>query len=105
MANLKFTPRNLAEALRALGARTSLVIGNNTSLELSGDRTEVYATLHGNRIVRYDKDGVSVSWAGWASSTTRDRINQLSNVRANISKGEPHLNGECVSAFGWYAAG
>lgn len=102
MAKLIVTPQNLTEALAALKGKSERRIGNNTTLQV-GENGDVFATLHRNRIVRYDADGVSVTWAGYTSSTTRDRLNQLSPVRANIKQYAAHLNGEPVDSYSWYA--
>lgn len=89
---LKHTPSNFAEAMKALGGKDSKVIGHNTRLEYSNG--DVYATYHGNAIVRYDNDGtVWASWAGWATTTTATRLNKLAPARFNIKNREPQING------------
>ena len=100
MANLTQTPTTLLSALSVLGNKNSVKIGNNTKLEKSG--ANVIATLHGHTIVEYTEDATLATWAGYATSTTRDRLNQLTNGRFNIKGGVPHLNGEPVSARGYY---
>lgn len=93
MSNLTLSPAPLTfqQATDALGSRDSMKIGHNTRLERRG--ADVYATYHGNDIVRYSADGVFASWAGWATSTTSNRLNKLTQGRFNIYKGEPQING------------
>lgn len=105
MSNLKLkhTPQSYAEAEKVLASRDSLAIGHNTRLELSGNH-EIVATYHGNEIVRYTPEGVEVSWAGWVTNTTTNRLHMLAPGRFNISKGEPCINGKPVegSYRDWY---
>lgn len=103
MANLTATPKTLNAAIAALGGRDRLKIGNNTELrvEVTPAGKSVVATLHGHRIVRYELDGVFVSWAGYTTSTTRDRLNQLSSARCNIAGRLPHVDGEEVRSTEW----
>ena len=50
--------------------------------------------LHGNTIATIDELGVlSVSNAGWASNTTKERLNGLPNVRINQKNWTWYLNG------------
>ena len=50
--------------------------------------------LHGNTIATIDALGVmSVSNAGWASNTTKERLNGLPNVRINQKNWNWYLNG------------
>lgn len=104
MSNLKLkhTPQSYAEALEALNGRDSMSIGHNTRLERRD--LAVYATYHGNDIVEYMADSVSVSWAGWVTNTTTNRLHMLAPARFNISKGEPCINGKPVegSYRDWY---
>lgn len=95
MANLKFTPKSYEEAQKVLAFRNSVVIGHNTLLEQSGNH-EITASYHGNDIVRYTPEGVFASWAGWATSTTANRLNQLAPARFNIKNRQPQINGETV---------
>ena len=92
---LKFQPRSFGEAFATLAGRKELQIGDNTRLVQDGD--EIYATYHGNRIVRYGQHEVAVSFAGWATVTTANRINKLSRAAAQIRKGEPVINGQTLS--------
>lgn len=103
MANLTATPKDLTAAIAALGGKNSRKIGNNTvlSLEVTPKGRSVVATLHGHRIVRYELDGTFVTWAGYTTSTTRDRLNQLSPARFNIAGRLPHIDGEEVTSIEW----
>jgi len=50
--------------------------------------------LHGNTIATIDALGVmSISNAGWASNTTKERLNGLPNVRVNQKNWSWFLNG------------
>lgn len=103
MSNLKLkhTPQSFEAATALLGSKDGMAIGHNTRLELDymGD---VYATYHGNRIVRYSKDGVEASWAGWTSTTTATRLNMLAPARFNIKNFTPQIDGKDVSSSGWH---
>lgn len=96
MANLKFTPKSYEEASKALGFRDTMVIGHNTKLERSGNH-EITASYHDNDIVRYTPEGVYASYAGWATSTTTNRLNQLAPARFNIKNRQPQVNGETLA--------
>lgn len=106
MSNLKLkhTVKSYADAVAALKGRDSIILGHNTRLARTSDQ-EITVRYHGNAIVRYSPEGVEASWAGWATSTTTNRLHMLtpSGVRFNISKFEPCINGEVVSASGWHA--
>lgn len=98
---LKARPRNYSEAMKFLNGRESKIIGNNTRLEYSNG--DVYATYHGNAIVRYDEDGsVWASWAGWTTSTTATRLNKLTDARFNIKNRTAQINGEDVDSCKWF---
>jgi hypothetical protein len=102
--SLKAAPSNYAEAMKALGGKDSKVIGHNTRLEYSNG--DVYATYHGNAIVRYDSDGsVWASWAGWTTTTTATRLNKLAPARFNIKNRTAQINGEDVDSREWVKVG
>ena len=104
MATLTATPANLTEAIAALKGKDRVKIGNNTELrvEITPAGRSIVATLHGHRIVRYELDGTFASWAGYATSTTRDRLNQLARpARFNIAGRLPHIDGEEVRYSEW----
>jgi hypothetical protein len=71
MANLKFTPQSHEEAAKVLSFRDSLIIGHTT-------------------------EGVFATYAGWATSTTTNRLNQLAPARFNIKNREPQINGKTL---------
>lgn len=101
MANLKHTPQSYEAAAKLLGFRDSMVIGHNTELHRESEDA-IVATYHGNRIVRYTQEGVYASYAGWATSTTTNRLNQLAPARFNIKNREPQINGETLEDWsGW----
>lgn len=98
---LKANPKSYAEAVAALGTKTEAVIGHNTKL-VKGDG-EILATYHGNPIVSYSADGdVFASWAGWATSTTTNRLNKLAPGAFRIQQRQANLNGETVDSYGWH---
>src|SRR5213592_2319964 len=104
MSNLKLkaTPKSFEDASAVLGKRDEVVIGYATKLERLNDGN-VYATHHGNLIVRYEATGdVFASWAGWASPTTTNRLNKLAPGSFRIQQREPNLNGVTVSSLGWH---
>lgn len=84
------------------------MVNNNTVV--SGCR--VY--LHGNQIARIiDGNKLQVSFCGWVTNTTRDRISAILNYATNgaievgIKKGEPEIrysNGdkEIIDNCDWY---
>ena len=65
---------------------------SNMSVEEIGGQYKL--KLHGNTIATIDELGVlSISNAGWASNTTKERLNGLPNVRINQKKFQWYLNG------------
>lgn len=50
--------------------------------------------LHGNKIAEHRSDGLWISNAGWASRTTKERLNGLRGVRIHQAKSKWYLNGE-----------
>lgn len=99
-AKLSPAPLTFSQAVDALGGKRSRKIGHNTELVRQGE--EIFATYHGNKIVRYSEAGVFATWAGWASSTTRDRLNKLTTASFNIKQYAPHMNGKPVDSSEWY---
>lgn len=95
MANLKFSPKSYDEAAKVLGFRDRMVIGHKTELHREDGNT-IVATCFGNKIVRYTPEGVYASYAGWATSTTTNRLNQLAPARFNIKGRQPQVNGETL---------
>jgi hypothetical protein len=50
--------------------------------------------LHGHTIATLDADGLFITLAGWASKTTKERLNGLPNVHIVQKKTEWFLNGK-----------
>jgi hypothetical protein len=68
-------PTNYGEAQRALGARASRKIANNTYLEVWG--SDIGVRLHRTVIVVFQADGaIRLDNGGWDTTTTRDRMNR-----------------------------
>ncbi len=66
---------------------------SNMSVEESGGQYKL--KLHGNTIASIDELGVlSVSNAGWASNTTKERLNGIPGVRVNQKNWAWYLNGQ-----------
>lgn len=106
MSNLKLkhTPQSYVEAAAVLGDRDSMVIGHNTRLERNS-ATEIVATYHGNPIVSYHTKGVDATWAGWATSTTTNRLNKLAPGSFRIQQRSANLNGQSVDSYAWHRVG
>lgn len=65
----------------------------NMSVVVEGETFRL--KLHGNTIAIIDELGVmSVSNAGWASNTTKERLNGLPNVRVHQKNWNWFLNGQ-----------
>ena len=65
---------------------------SNMSVEANGN--EFRLKLHGNTIASIDELGVlSVSNAGWASNTTKERLNGIPGVRVHQKNWNWFLNG------------
>jgi len=58
-----------------LGSRRARTIAHNTTAERDG--RDIIVRLHGNAIARLCPRSVSVSDAGWRTSTTKDRLNRI----------------------------
>lgn len=69
--------------------------------------------LHGNMIARLQGTKLQVSFCGWVTPTTRDRINAIvshatnGKIKVGIRKGEPELrhdNGynQIIDSCDWY---
>jgi hypothetical protein len=66
---------------------------SNMSVEEIGGQYKL--KLHGNTIASIDELGVlSVSNAGWASNTTKERLNGIPGVRIHQKNWTWYLNGE-----------
>jgi hypothetical protein len=66
---------------------------SNMSVEAGFERWVL--KLHGNTIATIDELGVlSISNAGWASNTTKERLNGIPGVRIHQKNWTWYLNGE-----------
>lgn len=71
-------------ARKALGEKDEKNIGNNTKL-VRMPNNDIAVTLHGHRVVRYRKGGVTqVSSAGYRTTTTKDRINRYTPASVSV---------------------
>jgi hypothetical protein len=70
-----------------------------TQVQTSGDYK--FLLLHGNNIARFTPDGLEINLCGWNTSTTRDRLNGLPNVRIHTKQGQAFLNGNPIPSNGW----
>lgn len=100
-AKISPAPLSYSQAAEALGSKSEMTIGHNTKLVRVAPDT-IRATYHGNEIVEYTPDAVMASWAGWGTSTTRDRLNKLTTGSFNIKNRRPHINGVEVSPYDWH---
>ena len=67
---------------------------NKGNMSVVKDGETFRLKLHGNTIAIIDELGVmSVSNAGWASNTTKERLNGLPNVRVHQKNWTWYLNG------------
>lgn len=99
-ATVKIAPQSLTEAQAALDGKSRKMICNNTYL-VAGVNGDVFVEYHGNRIGHYTEYGLYASWAGWGTSTTTTRLNQLFPARFNIKKGEGYIDGEETGLTDW----
>ncbi len=80
------------EAVSAFLERKPFRKSNMSVEEIGG---EWRLKLHGNSIASIDELGVlSVSNAGWASNTTKERLNGIPGVRVNQKNWTWYLNGQ-----------
>ena len=68
---------------------------NKSNMSVTKEGETFKLRLHGNTIATIDELGVlSVSNAGWASNTTKERLNGLPGVRVNQKNWNWYLNGQ-----------
>ena len=68
---------------------------SKSNMSVVKDGESVRLKLHGNTIAIIDELGVlSVSNAGWASNTTKERLNGIPGVRVNQKNWNWYLNGQ-----------
>lgn len=79
VATLKFA--NFRDIDIEMGSRATLKLAHNTVAYRMGDN-EIGISYHGNEIARYSpiKRRIILSTAGWNSTTTLGRLNQLSHA-------------------------
>lgn len=100
-ATVKIAPTTLEEAQAALDGNSRVLICNNTYL-VAGVNGHVFAEYHGNRIGHYTEHGLYASWAGWGTSTTTTRLNQLFPGHGfTVKKGEGYVDGEETGLTDW----
>lgn len=114
MAKLKATPKSYAEALRVLGDKQSVRLGNNTYLEaiaervysegrIPEERITIAVRLHSTHIVRFYEDGrVTLHTGGWQTVTTKDRLNEFITSRIYQKNHNWYVVGHDASgAYDW----
>jgi hypothetical protein len=75
---------------------TSLKIGNTRT-----DGTSVF--LHGNEIIRRDVSGlIFATLAGWNTTTTRERVNGITDMSFHQVNFEPCLESQPISSTDWF---
>lgn len=79
------------DAIRAFRNREKFKRGNTKVYTMLGI---TYLSLHENTIAVLSADGLFISSAGWATTTTKERLNGLPNVHIVQKNFEWFLNGE-----------
>jgi hypothetical protein len=65
-----------------------------SNMEVSREGTIYYLKLHGNKIAALESDGkMWISNAGWATNTTKERLNGLPGVSIRQKDWNWYLNG------------
>ena len=65
-----------------------------SNMEVSREGTIYYLKLHGNKIAALEADGkMWISNAGWATNTTKERLNGLPGVSIRQKDWNWYLNG------------
>jgi hypothetical protein len=84
---------NFADAVRVANGKDKVRIGHNTELRKL-DNSTYFVTLHGHAIASFHAEGFNeYSTAGWVTTTTFDRLNQLSDaLRFSRKRGLPHVS-------------
>lgn len=78
--------------------------------KFSRDNTKVYKddfgywvmSLHGYIIGKNDVNGLEFSFKGWATQTTRDRIEAFTNYFFNIHHGKLYYKKHEIDEYKWY---
>ena len=78
------------EVVSSFMHRQPKAVGNTTT---DGDTLR----LHGNAIARWTETGqLEVSFAGWGTVTTRDRLNGIPGVNVHQHRHDQYMDGELV---------
>lgn len=84
--------RNITqEAIIAFNSNTKFS-KDNTVIEVAGELTKMF--LFGNLIAEKSKDGLFITNAGWATNTTKERLNAIPGVSIYQKKRTWYLNGK-----------
>lgn len=81
------------ESAEAFYRRGDFKSGNTEVKTTFGDTVITELRLFGNTIAKYENSIISITDAGWNTTTTRERLNGLDGVSINQSKGQLYLNG------------
>lgn len=79
------------QMLKAFSENRTKKIGNT---EVIASEDKVVILLHGNLIAEKNVEGLFIQNLGWETSTTKERLNALPNVRINQKNWKWYLNGK-----------
>lgn len=65
----------------------------NTNTKVFYDSAGTWLELHGSRIAHRDENGLEITNAGWATATTKERLNAIEGVHIQQKAGVWYLNG------------
>lgn len=86
--------RTYAQAETLLGGRDSVTVANNTLLTRES-ATEIALRYHGSAIIRYYEDGsYRLSTCGYATVTTKERLNIFTPFSVSQKDWQWYLNGK-----------
>ena len=92
-SRIKRNPRKISlEAAEALEDHRPYKKDNTEVRQLGRDKSRLY--LHGSAIAEMRGDEIYVTDAGCPTSTTKERLNALPDVRVHTQRGQLYLNGE-----------
>lgn len=82
--------------MRKITETVTTAILNRQSRKVGNTHTDGNTLfLHGNAIARFNSDGnLEITNAGWATKTTKERLNALPGVSIYQKAGQWYLNGE-----------
>lgn len=93
IARERRNPRKISiDAAEALEEHRPFKRDNTEVRQLGRDKSRLY--LHGHAIAGMRGDEIYVTDAGYPTSTTKERLNALPDVRVHTSKGQLYLNGK-----------